>query len=95
MSNHGMLLLFEDPRETANCLPKGEKNAMNEGSPRFQLGPNKRKHTTPKWFRTLRISNQNSAGVSHIFHMLFTRECQSCLKGRVRRSMKKRTFLHI
>jgi len=67
---------------------------MNEVSPRLQLDPNTHTRTTPKWSRTLRISDQNSAGVSHIFHMLFTRECQKCLNGRGRRSIKKRNFLH-
>jgi hypothetical protein len=90
-----MLHLSEDPGETANCLPKEKKHARNEVSPRFQMDPNTRIYTTPKWPRTLRLSDQNSAGVSHIFHMLFTRERQKCLNGRVRRSMKKRTFLHI
>ena len=75
MSNHGMLHLFEDSGEAANCL-SNKKNAMKEVSPRLRLDPNTRTRTrtTPKWSRTLRISDQNSAGVSHIFHMLFTRE---------------------
>ena len=94
MSNHGMLHLFEDPEGNANCLPKG-KNAMNEVSPHFQLDPNTRTRTTPKRSRTLRISDQNSVGVSHIFHVLFRREFQKCSNGRARRSKTKRTFLHI
>lgn len=67
MTNHGMLHIFEDPGDAANCLPNEKKNAMNEMSPRFQLDPNTRTRTTPKWSRTLRIPDQNSEGVSHFF----------------------------
>lgn len=89
MSDHGMLHLFEVSGVAANCLPKGKK--MNEVSLRFELDPNTRTRTTRKWSRTLRIAEQNSAGISHFFHNLFTRKCQNFFNDSVGRSMKKRT----